>query len=216
MSREAALLGVIQNMRPDLTTEVEHCLYLPELCPATRNPKAGSTLTLRYSAGDKLLELFSLERYIDAFVGHKRVRDMEFFVQTAAQDAANALQTEVSACAALEYRQLRQGQRIVVRARPQRYTTFMADLSKNEQKSRYEIALGGQTVGFADYQERGKSVVLPHTEIQPQHEGQGLGSQLARFALDDIRARGKKVVPACPFIRVYIERHPEYADLLEQ
>ncbi|GGI79870.1 hypothetical protein [Deinococcus wulumuqiensis] len=118
MSENAALLGTIANARPGLEMTVEHVLTLPELCPATRNPKPGSTLTLSYVGGERLLELFSLDTYVDAFVGHPVVRDMEFFVQTVAQDAADALGCPVTAAADVSYHRLRQGQRITVRALP--------------------------------------------------------------------------------------------------
>ena len=55
-----------------------------------------------------------------------------------------------------------------------------------------------------------------HTEIDPAFEGKGLGSALARGALDAERTRGEPIVPLCPFIRQYIDRHPEYADLVDQ
>jgi predicted GNAT family acetyltransferase len=56
--------------------------------------------------------------------------------------------------------------------------------------------------------------VFTHTEVDPAFEGHGIGSALAAGALDDARRRGLVVVPSCPFIRAYITRHPEYADLL--
>ncbi|MVN85770.1 hypothetical protein GO986_03220 [Deinococcus sp. HMF7620] len=114
----ASLLRVIANARPDLTTAIEHVLHLPHLCPVTLNPAPGSTLTLRYEAGPGLLELFSLDAYIDAFIGHPVVRDMEFFVQTAAQDAANLLGCPVMAHADVTFNRLRQGQRVTVTAQP--------------------------------------------------------------------------------------------------
>lgn len=117
-SPEAALLGTIANARPGLSTVVEHVLHLPELCPATGNPAPGSTLTLRYAAGERLLELFSLDTYMDAFVGHTVVRDMELFVQTVAQDAANAVGVEVTALADVRLNRVRQGQRVTVVAVP--------------------------------------------------------------------------------------------------
>ena len=117
-SDRAHLLNTITNARPDVDMVVEHVLFLPELCPATLNPKPGSTLTLRYQAGELLLELFSLDTYIDAFIGHTVVRDMEFFVQTVALDAANALGREVTAVADVSFNRLRQGQRITVKTSP--------------------------------------------------------------------------------------------------
>lgn len=118
MSDQAHLLRVIDNACPGLPTEVEHLLYLPELCPATGNPKPGSTLRLRYQAGAKLLELFSLDAYLDAFIGNPKVRDMEYFVQTVARDAALALGQEVEAVAEVQFNRVRQGQKITVKAGP--------------------------------------------------------------------------------------------------
>jgi len=56
--------------------------------------------------------------------------------------------------------------------------------------------------------------VLVHTDIEPSLEGRGLGAVLVRGALEDIRSRGERVVPFCPFVRAYVRRHPEYADLV--
>jgi predicted GNAT family acetyltransferase len=54
-----------------------------------------------------------------------------------------------------------------------------------------------------------------HTEVEPELERHGVGSQLVAATLDDLRARGLPVVPICPFVRGFIRRHPEYADLVE-
>ena len=81
-------------------------------------------------------------------------------------------------------------------------------------RSRYELRIDGELVGIADYREQDGALVFPHTEIDPGHRGQGLGDVLVQGALDDVRARGRKVVPACWFVREYVDRHPELADLL--
>ena len=81
-------------------------------------------------------------------------------------------------------------------------------------RSRYELRIDGQLVGIADYREQDGALVFPHTEIDSAHRGQGLGDVLVQGALDDVRARGQKVVPACWFVREYVERHPELADLV--
>ncbi|MFD6176306.1 MULTISPECIES: GNAT family N-acetyltransferase [unclassified Isoptericola] len=57
-------------------------------------------------------------------------------------------------------------------------------------------------------------VVFTHTEVDPAFEGQGIGSQLAAGALAQVREAGEKIVPLCPFIKAYVQRHPEHADLL--
>ena len=82
--------------------------------------------------------------------------------------------------------------------------------------SRYEITFDGQPAGFARYVRRGGRTFFVHTEIDPKFEGKGLGSKLASGALDAERARGGKIVPMCPFIRSYIDRHPETADLVDR
>jgi predicted GNAT family acetyltransferase len=88
------------------------------------------------------------------------------------------------------------------------------DITRNDDAGRYELRLDGQRVGLADFYERDGVVVIPHTETLPAFGGQGLASQLIRFALDDIAARSKKVDPVCPFVAVFIRRNPAYADLL--
>lgn len=113
-----APIKVIDNAKPDMDMVVEHILLLPELCPFSKNPKMGSMITLEYEAGAKLLELFSLDKHIASYIGHPIVRDMEFFVQTIAQNAADVLQIPVKAVAELEYNQIRQKQRISVKALP--------------------------------------------------------------------------------------------------
>ena len=84
------------------------------------------------------------------------------------------------------------------------------------EQSRFELLLDGEIVGFARYVRRGGRVFFVHTEIDPGHEGAGLGSALAQGALDAERALGEPVVPLCPFIRAYIDRHPEYVDLVDR
>jgi hypothetical protein len=80
--------------------------------------------------------------------------------------------------------------------------------------SRYELRLGGRLVGIAAYRRRDGAVVFTHTEVAESGEGHGLGSRLAAAALDDARRQGLEVVPLCPFIAGYIERHPEYQQLV--
>jgi len=79
---------------------------------------------------------------------------------------------------------------------------------------RYEIRDGDRVLGFAAYQRHGDTVVFTHTEVDPDAGQSGLGSTLVRSALDDVRARGGSVVPRCPFVHGWIDRHPEYADLV--
>jgi predicted GNAT family acetyltransferase len=84
----------------------------------------------------------------------------------------------------------------------------------NPEESRYEIRDGDRVLGFAAYERRGDTTVFTHTEVDPDAGRDGLGSTLVRAALDDVRARGGSVVPQCSFVRGWIERHPDYADLV--
>jgi len=84
----------------------------------------------------------------------------------------------------------------------------------NPTELRYEALADGELIGSIRYRTEPGLVVLIHTEVAPAAEGAGVGSDLVRGALDDIRARGLRVVPLCPFAAAYIHRHPEYADLV--
>ena len=80
---------------------------------------------------------------------------------------------------------------------------------------RYEARAGDRVLGQAAYQREGDRVVFTHTEVDPESEGSGVGSTLVRGALDDVRARGRRAVPRCSFVRAWIDRHPDYADLVD-
>jgi uncharacterized protein len=80
--------------------------------------------------------------------------------------------------------------------------------------SRYEIRDGDRRLGLAAYVRRGDQVVFTHTEVDPDAGRPGLGSTLVRAALDDVRSKGGTVVAQCSFVRGWIERHPEYQDLV--
>jgi uncharacterized protein len=79
---------------------------------------------------------------------------------------------------------------------------------------RYEIREGDTLLGTAAYEHRGNTLVFTHTEVDQNSGRSGLGSTLVRAALDDVRSQGITIVPQCPFVRGWIERHPDYADLV--
>jgi predicted GNAT family acetyltransferase len=79
---------------------------------------------------------------------------------------------------------------------------------------RYEAIVDGHLVGEIRYRTAPGIVVLVHTEVDPSAEGHGVGSALIAGALADIRRRGLLVAPVCPFVAAYIERHPEWRDLV--
>ncbi|HVP75042.1 MAG TPA: GNAT family N-acetyltransferase [Gaiellaceae bacterium] len=89
-----------------------------------------------------------------------------------------------------------------------------ADVADNASELRYELTVNGNRVGELRYRLEPGVVVLVHTEVDPAFEGRGLGTRLIQGALDDIRARGLRMTPQCPFVRAFVDRHPEYADLV--
>ena len=87
--------------------------------------------------------------------------------------------------------------------------------SHNPDAHRYEAHVDDELAGFAEYQLTDQLVVFTHTEVDERFEGQGVGSAIARFALDDVRADGsRQVLPLCVFIKGWIGRHRDYVDLV--
>jgi predicted GNAT family acetyltransferase len=90
-------------------------------------------------------------------------------------------------------------------------TEVVNDASMN----RYELLVDGDAVGFADYQLRDNTIVFTHTEIDPARRERGMGGELARGALNLVRAETDyRVVASCPFMSAWIAGHPDYQDLL--
>lgn len=88
-------------------------------------------------------------------------------------------------------------------------------ITRTDEQHRYEARLDDKAAGVAEFQLTPELVIFTHTEVDPAFEGRGVGSALAKYALDDVRAQGtRRVLVVCPFINAYIARHPEYADLL--
>jgi predicted GNAT family acetyltransferase len=85
-------------------------------------------------------------------------------------------------------------------------------VTDNPAELRYELTVDGELAGEIRYRKLPGGLALVHTEVDPKREG--LGTELVRGALDDMRARGLRVVPVCPFVGAFIKRHPEYADLV--
>ncbi|HZJ04777.1 MAG TPA: GNAT family N-acetyltransferase [Nocardioidaceae bacterium] len=88
-------------------------------------------------------------------------------------------------------------------------------VTDNADKNRYEAAdESGVVSGFVTYEKREGLLIFTHAEVDDAVEGLGVGSALARGALDQARTTGLQVRPACPFIADYIDNHPEYQDML--
>jgi uncharacterized protein len=91
------------------------------------------------------------------------------------------------------------------------------------ERSRFEARdSGGTVLGFIDYREARYTgedsspadVVMTHAEVDDDVEGQGIGTQLAREALDQVRASGRGVMPLCAFVQSFIQENPDYQDLV--
>lgn len=82
------------------------------------------------------------------------------------------------------------------------------------ERNRFEVTVDGELGGFLVYRSRKGLLALVHTEVEDRFGGRGIGGRLARFALDQARADGVAVLPFCPFVNGWIERHAEYADLV--
>jgi predicted GNAT family acetyltransferase len=89
------------------------------------------------------------------------------------------------------------------------------EVDDNQAEDRYEAREDGDLVGFARYARRGGRTLFLHTEVLPEREGEGIASALIGASLDAERAADRPVVPLCSFVRSYIERHPDYADLVD-
>ena len=81
-------------------------------------------------------------------------------------------------------------------------------------RHRYVATIDGQEAGYLAYEQNGSVRDLQHTVVQEEFGGRGIGSALIRFAIADIRGRGEKLIPTCSFVKRYLERHPDDADLV--
>jgi len=87
-------------------------------------------------------------------------------------------------------------------------------VTDNPAAARFEARLDGELAGVAEYQLTDRLIVFTHTEVDPRFEGRGVGSALASFALDQVRADGtRQALAVCPFIKGWIQRHPDYLDV---
>ena len=90
----------------------------------------------------------------------------------------------------------------------------MTDVINDKAHHRYELAVDGH-IAATYYQIADGVITFVHTEVPPELGGKGIGSKLIRGALDSVRADGLKVIPQCPFVKAFIEKNPDYQDLLK-
>lgn len=86
--------------------------------------------------------------------------------------------------------------------------------SDNEEKHRFELRVGGELAAFSEYNVLKNGLLFTHTEVDPAFEGRGIGSAMARSALDEVRRRSTLAIPVCPFIAAFLRKHPDYQDLV--
>ena len=84
----------------------------------------------------------------------------------------------------------------------------------NRARARYELRIDGEPTGWLEYRHNKSNMIVAHTEIAADHQGEGLAPLLVRRALEDARQAGKPIVPTCAFARGYIARHPELDEYL--
>ncbi|WP_235840612.1 GNAT family N-acetyltransferase [Corynebacterium liangguodongii] len=85
----------------------------------------------------------------------------------------------------------------------------------NPEAGRYEILLDGALAGFANFDERAGQVRdFNHTVVLPEFRGRGLSAPLIRYALDDTRRAGKRIIPTCSAVAGFVQKNPEYSDLV--
>ncbi len=87
--------------------------------------------------------------------------------------------------------------------------------ANDERHGRYHVMHGNRLIAFSEYELEPGRIVFTHTVVRPEFEGQGIGSRLARFVVEDARARGLRITPVCPFVRAYLRRHSEYESIVD-
>ena len=87
-------------------------------------------------------------------------------------------------------------------------------VSNNPAHHRFELVVDGH-IAATYYELAGGVITFVHTEVPPELGGKGVGSRLVKGALDQVRADGLKVIAQCPFVKAWIDKHPDYADLLK-
>ena len=90
-----------------------------------------------------------------------------------------------------------------------------APVTVAKEAGRVSVAVDGRTVGFTEYTDHTGSRVFPHTEVDEAYGGRGLATIVIGEALAQTKAEGLRIVPLCPTVAAYIEKHPEYADLVD-
>ena len=92
----------------------------------------------------------------------------------------------------------------------------MIEVRDAKERSRYEILVDTTFAGFTHYLHQEGALVFDHTVIKEEFGGQGLASKLVRATLEDVRAHHLRIVPLCEYVAAWLEKHPDYADLVDR
>ncbi len=82
-------------------------------------------------------------------------------------------------------------------------------LKDNKEAQQFELDVNG-AIAFIAYEPHKGALALTHTEVPEALEGKGVGSVLVLKTLEYIESQGQKIIPLCPFVRAYLQRHPEW------
>lgn len=91
-----------------------------------------------------------------------------------------------------------------------------APATVRKEADRFTVSVDGKTVGLTAYADHDNQRVFPHTEVEDEFGGRGLATIVIGGALAETRAEGLRIVPVCPAVVAYVEKHPEYADLVDK
>ncbi|MHB8233698.1 MAG: GNAT family N-acetyltransferase [Solirubrobacteraceae bacterium] len=94
--------------------------------------------------------------------------------------------------------------------------TERIEVANAPDRERYELSVDGEVAGFTVYRARPGLIAFMHTEVDDRFQGRGLADRLIRFALEDARAQQLAVLPFCPFVKAFIERHREFESLVPE
>ena len=82
--------------------------------------------------------------------------------------------------------------------------------------NRFEVLLENGQTAYLNYNEFENSLNLSHTYVPQSFEGKGIAAAIVKIALDYARKNNLSIIPSCPYVAAYIERHPEHRDLVKQ
>ncbi|GAA1746805.1 GNAT family N-acetyltransferase [Aeromicrobium alkaliterrae] len=88
------------------------------------------------------------------------------------------------------------------------------EVRRDDAAGRYEVVVDGAVAGYTEIKPRDGVLIMPHTLVDDAYAGQGLAKVLVTGALDDIRSRGERIKPLCPYVRSFLEKNPQYTDLV--